>query len=159
MEKWKRSVNAVLALWEGWCVFGQSSQEALARTFEEAGEKRAEADRAEKEAEMQKKMNKWRSVDEGASSGFKNAGSRNDDVEMAQADDDVDGEPMMSDETDGIGSENVDGEPMVDSSEDEQAVVQVEAAATDPPNSDPSPAKRQRRRAVDMFADESGGEE
>ncbi|KAL9103415.1 MAG: hypothetical protein Q9187_009009, partial [Circinaria calcarea] len=29
-EKWKRSVNSVLALWEGWCVFPQAAQEHFA---------------------------------------------------------------------------------------------------------------------------------
>jgi U2-associated protein SR140 len=37
-EKWKRSVNLVLAQWETWCVFTAEAQQAFVRQFEEPAE-------------------------------------------------------------------------------------------------------------------------
>ncbi|KAL6718979.1 hypothetical protein ACLMJK_003214 [Lecanora helva] len=128
-EKWKRSVQSVLALWEGWCVFPQASQEAFNASFANpplTKEEQAEAERMEREkAERERGKGRWKTVDEKAAEK-----AQADAVKAGEADggdamdvDDVDGEPMMDDEEDVDGEpmvddEDVDGEPMADSDDD-----------------------------------------
>jgi len=83
---------------------------------------------------------------------------------------DVDGEPMDDEEVDGepMDEEDIDGEPMVDSDEDaatskepKEAAGQMRSESKDIPSSEAdreglteaARARRQRPRAVDMFAD------
>ena len=70
-EKWKRSVGSVLALWEGWCVFPQASQEHFVAVFEKPPLTRREEEEEEKlrEVEAEKERGgkgKWKSVEERA---------------------------------------------------------------------------------------------
>ncbi|KAL9638271.1 MAG: hypothetical protein Q9164_001653 [Protoblastenia rupestris] len=69
-EKWNRSVQSVLALWEGWCVFPQASQEHFSDVFNNpplTKEEEATAAAAEKEkAEKEKAKSRWKTVDERA---------------------------------------------------------------------------------------------
>ena len=129
-EKWKRSVGSVLTLWEGWCVFPQSSQEHFAAVFanppltaaEEAAN--AAAERASEAALAAK--SRWKTVDEKAR---QEESPRPDLTKPApvQADDamnvDVDGEPMADDgeddDLDGEPMEDVDGEPMEEEEDNE----------------------------------------
>ena len=142
-EKWKRSVQSVLALWEGWCVFPQASQEYFNEMFnnppltaeEQAAAKAAEIDKVEKE----KARGKWKTVDEkaaeAAAASLKTGRANNGD---AMDIDDVDGEPMNEDE-------DVDGEPMVDDEEvDGEPMADSEDDSNKP--AEPSEAPQQSRR-------------
>ena len=170
-EKWKRSVQSLLGLWEGWCVFPQSTHEELVNSFNnpplsekerlavEQDEKRKEE--ADKQA---KATSRWRTVDE----------KTKEDVEVGG----VDGSPM-ADEDDveemvmGEG-EDVDGIPMIDSSDEEMVDAEEKevsehqrAEEQHPPHPrerspprppvklDPSSAKRNRPTAKDMFGSDS----
>lgn len=109
-EKWKRSVLAVLTLWEGWCVFPQTSQEQFTAVFtnppltpeEEAAS--IAADKSSVAALAAK--SKWKTLDEKAlwGAGIAAPGPLENEESM---DTDVDGEPMAD-------GEDVDGEPMDD---------------------------------------------
>ncbi|KAK2767816.1 hypothetical protein FQN54_003977 [Arachnomyces sp. PD_36] len=121
-EKWKRSIGSVLHLWEGWCVFPQSSQEHFTQVFEKPPptekEKREERERleAEKAAGMfgGKGKNRWKAVDEDTTSGAAAAGHDGDgkDLDGEKMDIDVDGAPIVDDDED---LDNIDGVPMEDS--------------------------------------------
>ena len=122
-EKWKRSVQSVLALWEGWCVFPQASQEHFANVFasppltkEEEAAKQA-SEEAEKAAEKAK--SRWKTVDERTAEREAEMAKRAREEPDRM---DVDGEPMVEDDGDLDGvpmeDEDVDGEPMVDSDDE-----------------------------------------
>ncbi|KAL3469832.1 hypothetical protein BJX99DRAFT_240601 [Aspergillus californicus] len=118
-EKWKRSIGILLNLWEGWCVFPQSSQEHFFQVFdkpplteEELNEekKKAEAERAA--AAFSKNKSRWKAVDEEPSSEPFNPirpfEAKPTPMEIDQGgtgEMDVDDEPMS----------DIDGEPMEDS--------------------------------------------
>lgn len=149
-EKWKRSVQSVLALWEGWCVFPQASQEHFSDVFNSpplTKEEEAAAAAAEKEkAEKEKAKSRWKTVDERAAE--EAAALRA--TEAAEGDamdmDDVDGEPMLDEDVDGepmADDEDMDGEPMVDS-DDDGAKAQEEEAAQE----QPKPEVVSRREAL-----------
>lgn len=132
-EKWKRSVQGLLGMWEGWCVFPQASQEGFVRSFVEppaggAGEHQEGRENTEPNKKKKKTSmaaGKWKSVDEGA---LDDQG-QGQDAEM----DDLDGVPMMeddealdvqvpADEDDVLtatADEDLDGEVMLDSSDEE----------------------------------------
>jgi U2-associated protein SR140 len=174
-DKWRRSVQSVLSLWEGWSVFPHTSHEEFVDQFfnpplTEKEKRAAEAEQEQKEAELRriKSNSKWRSVeDEQRATPLPDASlGDGDGVAMADEDDDVDGEAMDIEPDD-----DLDGVPMVDSS-DEEAEHAGTAQQREPGEASPSePAKglapwqmtvsesgkRQRPRAVDMFADDSEG--
>lgn len=117
-EKWKRSVLAVLTLWEGWCVFPQTSQEYFTAVFtnppltseEEAAS--IAADKASAAASAAK--SKWKTLDEKAIGGEGMAAPGSPKIEESM-DINVDGEPMADGEDlDGepMDDEEIDGEPM-----------------------------------------------
>ena len=145
-EKWKRSVQSVLALWEGWCVFPQASQERFGSVFasppltkeEEAAKKASEE--AEKAAEKAK--SRWKTVDERTAEREAEIAKRAEEEDTM----DVDGEPMADDDGDLDGvpmeDEDVDGEPMVDS-DDEQPDVPKASASEEQPK-----AELSRREAL-----------
>ncbi|OJD19431.1 hypothetical protein AJ78_00605 [Emergomyces pasteurianus Ep9510] len=135
IEKWRRSVGRLLSLWEGWCVFPQSSQEHFAQVFEKPPlteeekleeEKRAEAEKA---ASIfgSKGKSRWRTVEEDTNEthmGTSSAGHVLEGEKMGIEDgvpmpdeDDVDGEPMDDD---------IDGIPMEDSDMEEVETEVVE---------------------------------
>ena len=172
-EKWKRSVQNVLSLWEGWSVFPQQSQTEFLDHFlnpplGEQEKRLAEAERERSEAELQRSKgnSKWRSV---AADDQPVA----DDVEM----NDVDGVAMDDDDegSDDIAEEDLideelDGVPMMDSSEEDGGAPHDDIADS-PHGSAPgdghdmkaeegiaklkTTGNKQRMRAVDMFADDS----
>ena len=181
-EKWKRSVQSVLSLWEGWCVFPQASHEAFVEGFvnpplseaeKKAGE-RDERQRKEKEQEdlrRTKSSSRWKSVEEGGD-GREDTGATGVDEVMEDVED-VDGEEMLDeDEEDESAMSGIDGEAMEDSSDEDggqgttgferQDTGDGEGTSTtgqERHEQKSSGGKRQRPRAVDMFADDSGGEE
>ena len=138
-EKWRRSVQSLLSLWEGWCVFPQESQDGFAAEFAnpplteaeiqaEAANKKLEEER-EIEAENERRaenamkgLSKWRSV--GDSEMAASGGSGPDAMDV---DEGINGAPMMA----GLNSaryddededEDMDGEPMLEDDDNEEDV-------------------------------------
>lgn len=146
-EKWKRSVQSVLGLWEGWCVFPQASQEYFNDVFnnppltqkEQAAAAALEKDRLEKE----KAKSRWKTVDEKAAEAAALRSQQADEDAMDV--DDVDGEPMNYDvddvDGDPMDDEDVDGEPMADSGDDQAANGPAEPG-------EPPTAQQSRREAL-----------
>ena len=176
-EKWKRSVGSVLALWEGWCVFPQASQEHFLGVFEKPPLTREEEEKAkEAEAEVEKERGgkgRWKAVEERAKEREEEA-RRNDAEDIdgeAMDEEDLDGEPM---------EEDLDGEPML---EDEDTEAKEPMKGEQPPPKESAegsagsavgfkmralgkgdaaakgnspPTRRRRPKAEDMFADSDG---
>lgn len=119
-EKWKRSVGSLLHLWEGWCVFPQSSQEHFTQVFEKPPptEKEKAEEKARLEAEKAagtfggKGKSRWKAVDEDTSTAATGRGDEDKDVDGEKMDVDVDGVPIVDDDED---LDNLDGVPMEDS--------------------------------------------
>lgn len=155
-EKWKRSVLSVLALWEGWCVFPQGSQEHFTTVFGNpplTAEEEAANIAAEKAsvAALAAKS-KWKTVDVKAHAESHQAESdRPGPSEMEDSMDiDLDGEPMPDDEDlDGepMDDEDVDGEPMEE--DDEQETVDPESTSVAGDDAVPG-------RNLDTGAEEAG---
>ena len=133
-EKWKRSILAVLTLWEGWCVFPQASQEHFTSVFTNpplTPEEVAANAAAEKEASVAAlaAKSRWKTVDDTANAQAQAQGQGRSGIQGAEEapkneidgmgmdtnHDDIDGEPMAEDED---GDENLDGEPMDDDDDD-----------------------------------------
>lgn len=111
-EKWKRSINLVLNLWEGWCVFPAESQEFFVRTFESPPSLKVEDT-----ADDASKRGKWKVV-EALPATTKEENPPANNVAPTQDDstaqEDVDGEPLEDDDVMGepIDDEDVEGEPI-----------------------------------------------
>ena len=140
-EKWKRSVNGILSLWESWCVFPQAAQEQLVEAFMNPplteAEKKAAAQQKNEETQVTaaataaaangtgpsaaagaSSRSKWKTVDEKTAEASRLANnstaavtSANENITM-EDDEDVDGEPMADADLDGEPMEDIDGEPM-----------------------------------------------
>lgn len=70
-EKWKRSVGTLLHLWEGWCVFPQSSHEHFVQVFEQPPPTEDELQKEQEKSEAErasnafsKSKNRWKAVDD-----------------------------------------------------------------------------------------------
>ncbi|KAL2374720.1 hypothetical protein RJ035_001178 [Blastomyces gilchristii] len=115
IEKWRRSISSLLSLWEGWCVFPQSSQEHFVQVFEKPPltekEKLEEQKRAEGEKATgvfgSKGKSRWRTVEDDANEPAVDSNNAANILEGEKMDVDNDGVPMPDDE-------DVDGEPMDD---------------------------------------------
>lgn len=122
-EKWKRQVQNLLSLWEGWSVFPQASQEEFTRAFLEPSTIREEdlaSDVTSKEATSGKfkSARKWKSVGEGTS---EDNTKSDDDEDMG----DLHGTPMSDDDDNETTSDgNIDGRSMADSSDGEEEAAQ-----------------------------------
>lgn len=179
-DHFRRQVMSVTSVWETWMIFNNQNVEAwvktfLGRTAEEGGDE--EVEDADVVEEVVEKKGKWKSVTETSGKEARDVGGYTSPVPSAEEGEDVDGvameekedvdgEPMEDEDVDGMPMEDddVDGEPM---EEDDVDGVPMEEAAADsvsvreltpqppvePKPSDPRPAKRQRMKAVDMFAD------
>jgi U2-associated protein SR140 len=102
--------------------------------------------------------------------GIVQGGATREDEVMEDVED-LDGEEMVDDDDeDELAVSDIDGEPMEDSSDEENAQPMEESQPQDTGGDGANdmgvqkqqisqPVKRQRPRAVDMFADDSGGEE
>ncbi|MCJ1389172.1 U2 snRNP-associated SURP domain-containing protein [Xylographa bjoerkii] len=133
-EKWKRSVQSVLSLWEGWCVFPAAAQEAFAASFANpplTAQEEAEAKDAERAvAAAMAGKSKWKTVAEKAQE--REAKGRDADAEPMDVDgepmvdEDVDGEPMADEDedVDGAPMDDTDGEPMAEDAGDQHAATQ-----------------------------------
>ncbi|KAE8557463.1 hypothetical protein EYB25_002170 [Talaromyces marneffei] len=174
-EKWKRSINAILHIWEGWSVFPQSAQDHFIQTFESPPltekemeeKKKAEAEQAQTDA-GNKGKSRWKTVDEDAP-----AGGRFDLTQVpapehsavAEIDDGLDGEPMS--DIDGVPMEDsdlegeeLDGQPldmdvdMPDSEEKKEQPDQASESTSKPEETSPvGRVRKPRPKAEDMFAD------
>lgn len=121
-EKWKRQVQNLLSLWEGWSVFPQASQEAFTRVFLEpplTPEEKLAVEAADKETAEKKfrSVKKWKSVGEDAGEVTNDSNIDGTDtlngMPMEEEDDDHD------DENDFTIGDNIDGVSMADSSDGE----------------------------------------
>ncbi|KAJ5132741.1 hypothetical protein N7448_006899 [Penicillium atrosanguineum] len=176
-EKWKRSVGTLLHLWEGWCVFPQSSQEHFVQMFEQppladeeiqTEKEKAEAERAA--IAFSKSKNRWKSVDDDPASGpF-------DPSRPAKAEDQIQQSPQQIDFAEDESMSDIDGVPMEDS-DLEMADDDMEPTAVNQPPPDGGDIKenpqvqpdqipesqepasqrprRARPKAEDMFASDS----
>lgn len=176
-EKWKRSVQNLLSLWEGWCVFPAESQEHFVQVFNNPPLTTQEEQEArEKESATQDKgKSKWKAVEVAAKeppqskdvdTGTTEAavdedvdGEPMDDVDGEPMDEDIDGEPMDED-VDGqpMDDEDVDGEQMETVKSSPEPMPAVESKPLEHPSTLPGKVgsvgqHRRRPRAVDMFAD------
>lgn len=114
-EKWKRSINNILQLWEGWCVFPASTQEKFVDEFnnppltkEEEEEEVRDRKQREKSKQAQGSRSKWKAVDVNEKADEEMAAPRG-----AAKEEDIDGEPMDED-VDGAPMEDLEGAPMED---------------------------------------------
>ncbi|KIW53109.1 hypothetical protein PV05_08705 [Exophiala xenobiotica] len=140
-EKWRRSVQNILGLWEGWCVFPGPVHEAFVEGFlnppltpKEIAEKEEMERAAEKEQRDREKVSRWRSVDQHEPP----PNNKDRDLDLdgrppskagrdrdADGDVDMDGRPMDDEDDDEdeadqiLLDDNLDGVPMVDSSDEE----------------------------------------
>ena len=126
-EKWKRSVQSILGLWEGWCVFPAAAQEHFTTVFNNPpltpAEEAAVAE-VEKAAATLAAKSKWKTVEEKAKEAKAKANpvhveetiDADVDGEAMAEDDDVDGQPMSDNggDIDGEPMEEVDGEAMIE---------------------------------------------
>ena len=184
-EKWKRSVGTLLHLWEGWCVFPQSSQEHFVQVFEQPPLTEEELQKEKEKAEAERASNafakgksRWKTVDEDLASGKLDqsqnteTGERNYPApqEVGVAEDesmsDIDGVPMEDsdledpeDEGEHINENDLhdaSNEAPPDPAQPEQTEQQAEPVAVQP---DPEPVSRRPRKprpkAEDMFASDS----
>ncbi|KAL1999127.1 hypothetical protein VTN02DRAFT_5008 [Thermoascus thermophilus] len=179
-EKWKRSIGTLLNLWEGWCVFPQTSQEHFVQVFEKPPltEKELAEEREKAEAEKAtgvfgtKGKSRWKTVEEDTSAG-KFDPSKPAEPAGNKMDIDHDGEPMADEDADNIDGEpmsDIDGVPMEDSDledldgqpaeEDEPMQDEtrqdedVQKQPVQPAEAEAEPPARKRRpKAEDMFAD------
>lgn len=167
-EKWKRSLENLLHLWEGWCVFPQSSQEHFLQVFqhppltEEEMRKEKEKEKTEERAShvFSKGKSRWKTVDEDPSQNVRGNGLAQTTEQNHSTPRDVAGYEPMGD---------IDGVPMEDSDlEDAQEARPIEETPGDElkkaPAMQPEPfvqadaesASRQPRKprpkAEDMFA-------
>lgn len=176
-EKWRRSIQGVLGLWEGWCVFPGEVWERFKNEFE-AGfredEERREREKMEVEAERAAKeasgkagagKSRWKSVAVDELAAAQGEGRKDvdnvvvreeveEDFDGEPMEDDVDGEPMGDDDDD-----DVDGEPMQTTPEatpavEETAIPKMAPATETKKEQEPAkPQVMQRPKAEDMFAD------
>lgn len=124
-EKWKRSINNVLSMWDGGNVFSPAAQAHFVEVFNNSPltepEKQA-VEKAEQEAAKAAAKSKWKTVEVKADitpEVYKDAPTQvkpKDDVDGEPMDEeDVDGEPLDNGDIDGEPmDEDVDGEPMED---------------------------------------------
>lgn len=151
----------MLGLWEGWCVFPQSSQEHFSTVFanppltkeEEAAAAALENEKAEKE----KAKSRWKTVDE------RNAEREAEEARRAQDDkmdvDDLDGEPMAEDDLDGepmLDDKDIDGEPMADSDSESNAAILANENVVENENQLPKPQLSRREALAASIAAKLG---
>ncbi|KAI9726170.1 MAG: hypothetical protein M1828_001843 [Chrysothrix sp. TS-e1954] len=188
IEKWRRSLQALLNAWESGNVFGAESLEKMAHEFEHPPLTREEKE-AEKKEKTEKKSkermhSKWKTVDASttAATAQGNATVSDDAMQQDSMDgkpiedldgaplDDLDGKPM--EDIDGAALGDIDGDPMEVSKpvieqpkSDEAANLAEHTAQPDPEliasekavdakiEVNPAAPRRQRPKAIDMFAD------
>ncbi|RMZ92098.1 hypothetical protein DV736_g651, partial [Chaetothyriales sp. CBS 134916] len=168
-DKWKRSIQMLLNLWEGWSVFPHDKHEAFLDSFlnpplteVESALAQAEAERKAEQAKESKSNSKWRSVEDDSikEAVSQDVNMQDVDVSIVAEDADLDGVAM---DEDGLVDDDIDGVSMADSSDEEMtdSTPRVDSVPPPPPSSsalppskpEPTSSKRQRAKAVDMFGD------
>lgn len=168
-DKWHRSVQSVLSLWEGWCVFPSATHESFVDEFlhppltkaeklqqekkDQEAQSLREAMEREKNTNPSSSVSRWRSVDEDEAAAQSSSYRPGADVVMGNTSSgtgrDIDGDPMALDndedeDEDGIADANIDGVPMLDSSDEdedkEQDEDEQEAGPVSAPPAPPSPS-------------------
>ncbi|KAJ6083321.1 hypothetical protein N7467_007456 [Penicillium canescens] len=177
-EKWKRSVGTLLHLWEGWCVFAQSSQEHFVQVFEkppltenelQKDKEKAEAERAA--AAFAKSKSRWKTVDDDESAGKfdpTRPAPEESQSTVGPAEDesmsDIDGVPMEDSDLEELDSDLMDKELPRDTDGTQDQPPQQPPQASQPseqpkqPTGQQEPEGRQRKprpKAEDMFASDS----
>ncbi|KAF4204187.1 hypothetical protein CNMCM8927_007789 [Aspergillus lentulus] len=175
-EKWKRSVGSLLHLWEGWCVFPQSSQEHFSQVFErpplteeELREEKAKAEADRAAGAAFKGKNRWKTLEEDETAGKfdpsrppaqpdhnrmdiaqGHAASAGGDL-VGEPMSDIDGEPMEDSDLE----EAPDGEPLEEDSAMETEQKEEAPSKSEAPSQLESgpPVRKPRPKAEDMFAD------
>lgn len=179
-DHFRRQVMAVTTVWETWMIFNNANVEGWVKTFlghveDEAPEEEVEEEVVETVVE---KKARWKKVAETSGKEAKDVGGYTSPVGSG-GEEDVDGEVMEEGDVDGesIEEEDVDGEPMDDDvdgepmDDDVDGMPMEEPSESAPPREpspsqhpspeppveqnpeDSRPVKRQRMKAVDMFAD------
>ncbi|KAI1908161.1 hypothetical protein LOZ12_000110 [Ophidiomyces ophidiicola] len=179
LEKWRRSIGSLLSLWEGWCVFPQSSHEHFVQVFERPPLTKKELEEEKARAEVEKApglfgtkdKSKWKTVEDAGMIPAVDKYEPSPDGD--KMDIDIDGAPIAGEEEMlDVGSmSDIDGVPMEDSDlEDTEALAEGEEALvpqdkgpnvpapekeadTSLPSSSEPPMRRRRPKAEDMFAD------
>ncbi|KAF3938202.1 hypothetical protein ABW19_dt0203075 [Dactylella cylindrospora] len=131
-EKWRRSIQSILSLWENWNIFPQTSHEALRLAFVEPTAPQsltaaAETSKQETAAPSASKS-RWRTVPEETEAVQAKFNPYLADHTQTQGqeedDDDVDGEELEEEDVDGEpmeeDDEDVDGEPMLEDDDDDE---------------------------------------
>lgn len=157
-DKWHRSVQSVLSLWEGWCVFPSAAHDAFVDQFlhpplteaEKVQQEKKEAEAKALRDEMAREkgaghpgssVSRWRSVDEDEAAAQSASFRPGGDVAMgdtASVGRDLDGDPMPlddEDDEDGITDADIDGVPMLDSSDEEDVAAEMDIERKDGPAS------------------------
>ena len=129
-EKWKRSVQTLLGLWEGWCVFPQNRHEEFVKAFVEqppSGREDKGVD-ARQEGQDQKGPQegagagaggKWRSVQD-KDTAMRDGNNDGDDDDN----DNLDGRPMSEDEDGDNGrGHGLDGRPMSEGDDNDDEMI------------------------------------
>lgn len=138
-DKWQRSVQSVLSLWEGWCVFPSAAHDTFVDEFLHpplTETEKLEIEKKEREAKLREETDKektinassvsrWRTVDEEEAAAQSSSYRPGADVMMrgtGATDGDLDGDPMPldDDEDDDLTEIDIDGVPMIDSSDEEE---------------------------------------
>ncbi|KEF61364.1 uncharacterized protein A1O9_02930 [Exophiala aquamarina CBS 119918] len=147
-DKWYRSVQSVLSLWEGWCVFPSAAHDAfvdeflhppLTETEKLELEKKERDAKLREETERERNINassvsRWRTVDEDEAAAQFSSDRTGADIVMRDSggdaegdlDGDLDGDPMPLDDNDEYDDDrnftdaDLDGVPMLDSSDEEE---------------------------------------
>ncbi|RMZ77136.1 hypothetical protein DV737_g4514, partial [Chaetothyriales sp. CBS 132003] len=126
-DKWKRSIQTLLNLWEGWSVFPHDKHEAFLDSFlnpplteAESALAQAEAERKTEQAKESKNNSKWRSVEDDSTKEAvsQDVNMQDVDVSLVAEDSNVDGIAM---DDDGLVDDDIDGVSMADSSDEEMA--------------------------------------
>ncbi|KAF3906226.1 hypothetical protein ABW20_dc0101793 [Dactylellina cionopaga] len=170
-EKWRRSIQIVLTLWENWNIFPQTSHEALRFAFSEpnapqvAASSSSDATKVENAplaASTSVAKSRWRTVAEDREPEQSKFNPYLADTTEKQAQDeeeeDVDGEELVEDDVDGEPMEeedyddDLDGEPMVEDDEEEEE--DGEPMAEEKDDADVDSAKKSDEE-VDMFVKDS----
>ncbi|KAJ6071726.1 hypothetical protein N7499_009740 [Penicillium canescens] len=177
-EKWKRSVGTLLHLWEGWCVFAQSSQEHFVQVFEkppltenelQKDKEKAEAERAA--AAFAKSKSRWKTVDDDESAGKfdpTRPAPEESQPTVGPAEDesmsDIDGVPMEDSDLEELDSDLMNKELPRDTDDIQDQPPQQPQQTSQPseqpkqPTGQREPEGRQRKprpKAEDMFASDS----
>lgn len=181
-EKWRRSVNNVLQLWETWCVFPAGAQERFVRGFNEPPSTEEEVKEEERKKERERvaagkgeARSKWKSVDvnagveEGGAEAMDVDKPRKAEVEVKNSTKAVNGSaavektgdqhklPRSNDDSRrNLSSQTARPDAVRDTSQPQPSPAVAQAAkapVTISQDSQPPSRKRQRPRAEDMFAD------